>query len=971
MEEENKNKTEIMEEESKKKTEGIEEESKKKTQSDTKKSKSRMLMVIAFIILFSIISYVFLRGSYLEYKELGENYVQEFFTNLKYKYTIMGINFILLYVFMYFTNRGIKKGLKEFFDKENKLMPKLPNKSIALVISVVVSAFMSSVLMQKIILCASNSSFGMTDPIFNMDIGYFMFQKPLISTLLIYIIAIVIGSTVYMALYYIITFNIYFDGIDGKMLRKSLFMKKLTRNVMIIAILIGLNTLLGTQNILYNTMTTIENSETSRLDGTTGNIEITGASYTDVVIQRWGYTIFAFIIVFCIWMAVRYFKKQDTAKILKYLSVIPIYLVGLFIVMIGFNLIFVNSNKLDKEKKYLEYNIENTKNAYKINVEEANLENSGTITEQEVKQNTSVIYNIPLITEDIVLKTLGDNQTGTGYYSYHDANIAKYKIDGSNKLVYVAPREIANSGRTYNNKTYEYTHGMGQIVASATDVTESGTIQYIQKEVSGQDDKLGTNEQRIYFGLETNNTIATNTKNKQEYDYTDETGKEYTSTYDGQAGLTLSFLDRLILAITKGDINLAFSSEVTQNSKILINRNIIDRAKKAMPYLIYDEEPYTVVTDDGKIVWVLDAYTVSSNYPYSQYTTIEHDGKKEKINYIRNSVKVIIDSYDGTLDYYITDKTDPIAMAYKNTYPQIFKEEIPEDIANHFIYPKYLYNVQAELLKTYHNVKADVLYRADDIWDFAKYNSTKVAKSTGSILEPYYTMVKTEGEEKLGLVQIYTPNEKQNIISYLTGSTENGTNQLKLYKFSEDSNIVGPMQLEKQIEQDEVISAEIESLNTTGAKVTKNMIIVPINQTLLYVEPIYQTMLNESQIPVLKKVIVASGNKVTIGDTLEKALENLLSKNAVDIEVENTEDLEGLIEAIIKANKNLTESNGNQDWEMMGKDIKKLQTLIESLEQVKTEEDKKKEGLEEEQKQDNNTVTNNKTGSDKINFADF
>lgn len=178
------------------------------------------------------------------------------------------------------------------------------------------------------------------------------------------------------------------------------------------------------------------------------------------------------------------------------------------------------------------------------------------------------------------------------------------------------------------------------------------------------------------------------------------------------------------------------------------------------------------------------------------------------------------------------------------------------------------------------------------------------------------------------------------MISYLVGTSDNGINKLKLYKFSEDSNVVGPMQLEKQIEQDEAISKEIETLNVTGTKVTKEMIVVPVGNTILYVEPIYQTKLNESKIPLLKKVVVSSGNKIAIGDTLEKALENLLSKYAVDIEIENTEDIEGLIEAIIKANNNLTESNQNDDWEMIGKDIKRLQELINSLEVMKEEQDK-------------------------------
>ena len=623
--------------------------------------------------------------------------------------------------------------------------------------------------------------------------------------------------------------------------------------------------------------------------------------------------------------------------------------------MVVFDLIFVNTNELDKEKNYIAENINNTKSAYNIEIEEENLENSGTVTEEEVEENQNIINNIPIITQDAVLKTVQDNQTETGYFSYRDANLANYEINGQLQTVYIAPREITSSGRTYTNKTYEYTHGMGLIIASASQSTETGNVQYVQKEISGSDETINISEPRIYFGLETNDIIATNAKNIQEYDYTDVDGTDHTSTYNGQAGLQLNFLDRLVLGITKGDLNLAFSNEISDDSKILINRQIIARAKKALPYLIYDENPYTVVTDDGRIVWVIDAYTVSSSYPYSQYTTIEHDGIHENINYIRNSVKVLVDAYDGTISFYITDRTDPIAMAYRNIYPTLFvdlEEEIPQDIQEHLVYPQFLYDVQAEVLKVYHNVKPDVLYRADDLWDIAKYNSVRNTRSTGTYMDSYYTMVNDDGNEELGLIQVYTPDEKQNIISYLVGTTDGSSNKLKLYKFSADSNIVGPMQLDQQIEEDEAISAELESLNTTGTRLTKQMIIVPINNTLLYVEPIYQTMLNESEIPLLKKVVVASGNKVAIGDTLSKALQNLLSQYAVDIEVENTEDIEGLIDAIIKANDNLTESNNSNDWELMGSDLKRLQELINSLEELKAEEDQKQEEL-------NSTTDNN------------
>lgn len=921
-----------------------------------KKSKTRMILVIIFLILFLLVSYISLRGSYLEYLELGEKYTNIFYTNLSYRYGIMAINFVVLYFIIYFTNRGIKKGLKPFFEKEKKEIPKLPNKSLSLVISALVSFIASSVLAQKIMLIMNGTAFGIQDPIFYLDISYYMFQKPVIEALIFYFIILLVGLSIYMALYYIIAFNRYFDGVDGKMLRESLFMKKLMRNILLIIIGIALFTIINVSNTMFGKILTIKD-----------DIEIVGAGITETTVKLWGYIIFAFVIVIFAYRALKYFKKGNTSKVLKNLAVIPGYLVVLFIVMVVFDLVFVGSNELDKEKDYIAENIKNTKNAYNINIEEENIENSGTITSTEVAENSNVINNIPVISEESVLKTLKDSQTVTGQFSYQSTNLAKYNINGTDELIYLAPREIASSGRTYNNKTYEYTHGMGEIITLATKSTETGKVQYVQKEVSGKDEQITISEPRIYFGLNTKETIATNVKNKQEYDYTDENGTDYTSAYNGQAGLELGFLDRFILGITKGDINLAFSGEITGDSKILINREVITRAKKALPYLIYDEEPYTVVTEEGRIVWVLDAYTVSSSYPYSQYTTIEHDNIKEDINYIRNSVKVMIDAYDGTMSFYITDRTDPIAMAYRNIYPDLFMdldEEIPEDIASHIVYPEFLYNVQAEVLEVYHNVKTDVLYRADDLWDIAKYNSVNTTKSTGTYMDPYYTMVKTSEGEKFGLVQIYTPVEKQNIISYLVGSTTtDGKNELKLYKFSADSNIVGPMQLDKQIQEDEAISTELEALNVTGTKLTKQMIIVPIDNTLLYVEPIYQTMLNESEVPVLKKVVVASGNKVAIGDTLSKALENLLSQYAVDIEVENTEDIDGLIEAIIKANKNLTESNQNNDWEMMGKDVKKLQELIDSLEKVKEKEDKKKEEL---QKNNNDGITNRTDNTNSI-----
>lgn len=864
--------------------------------------------------------------------------------NLKYKYGIMCANFILVFIAVIYTNRGIKKALKAFFDEEKKDMPKLPSKSIAFILATIVSIITTQALTKHTTLFINNALFGINDPIFNTDIGFYIFQKPFIEMVIMYFIAIVVGLTIYSAIYYIVVFNVYFDGISVETFKESKILKQLTNNILLIAIGFAGFVLINTQGIVSDKFLNLSDDKKT---------SIYGAGITDVGIKLWGYRILAIVIVGSVYFAIKAFRNKQTKKMIISILAVPSYLVILFVVMIGFKVIFINTNELDKEKKYIGYNIENTKTAYNIKIDEIDINNEQSSL-QDIEDKTDVIDNIAIISQDITLRTIGVTQTSTGYYSFRNANINKYKINGKEQLVYVSPREIVSNGdRTYNNKTYEYTHGFGAVITSASSTDAAGNVSYIQKDFSAANQPIKIDEPRIYFGMETNNTIVTNSKTKSEFDYPTTTSQNAEYAYEGEAGLRLNFIDRLILAIKERDINLAFSSNITKDSKILVNRNIIKRAKTIMPYLIYDSEPYLVITDEGRMVWVIDAYTVTNKYPYSQITTIEHDNIKEQINYIRNSVKVLVDAYNGTTKFYITDKSDPIVMAYRNIYPNLFEEldsEIPKDIATHFVYPKFLYNIQASMLERYHNVSTDILYRSDDVWETAKF-STVSSSSKGIKQEPYYTMLKTIDNEQmeLGLILPYTQLDKQSLRAYLVGIYDNNNNaKLKLYKYPADSNILGPMQLNTLLEQDETISAELETLNVSGTRIIKNMIVVPINNTILYVEPIYQLSLNEPKsIPILKKVVVASGNKVAIDNTLEGAIKNLLSKSAVNIEVENTDTIEDLVNTIIKANTNLENSNKNNDWEMIGKDMKKLQELINKLEiLMKEQEEKNKNNIQ-------------------------
>ncbi len=929
-------------------------EKKKEEEAKIKKSKFRMYMVLIFLFLTVTIGYVIFRGEYLEIIEIGEQYVSIFWQNLTSTAITFGINFVVLFFIIYMSNRRLKKGLKVFFDEDKREMPKLANKSLAFIISIIVSSITSKVILNTYMLFMNSTSFGVPDPIFGYDIGYFMFQKPFIEFMLIYALLLVVGLTVYNIIYCIATFNIYFEGISRETLKKSKILKQLLNNVMIVAILLGALVFVNTQNIGFEKFMSLQ-EDTS--------YSIYGAGVADVTIKLWGYRFLPLIIIISVWMAIRAFKQGKTRKVIKNIAIVPTYIIGLIVVMIGYQVIFITPNELDKEKANIEQNIKYTKDAYGIHVDEVGIANGGeTVTEEMLDNVKETVENISIVDKNTLLKDLNAVQTEKGYYTYNSTQIASYRIDGKEQLVYISPREI-NSNGTYNNKTYEYTHGYGVVVTSATSTNASGNLNKLQKDfVNSDEDIVAVSEPRIYFGLETNNNIVTNSNNRKEFDYPVSTSQNAENVYEGKAGLQLGFLDRFILGVKEGDLKLALSANVNHDSKILTNRNIIDRAKTIMPYLLYDDEPYMVVSEEGRLIWVLDAYTTSDSYPYSQKTTIQLDGiNKLEFNYIRNSIKVLIDSYDGTVDFYITDKTDPIASAYEKIYPDLFKNsEIPTDISSRFVYPEFLYNIQANILKRYHNVQSDVLYRGDDVWDIATHNTGRIATKTGTEITPYYTMVKTteSAESKLGLVLPFTPYEKQNIISYMVGTYENGIPKLAIYKFSSDSNILGPMQLDTQIEQDEKISKELEALNVNGTKITKNMIIVPIDNTLLYVEPIYQQYINEiDSTPTLKKVVVASGNKLAIGDNLNEALRNLVSQYAVDIEIENTDNTEDLIKAIIKANGNLKESTSNGDLEMVGKDVKRLQELIDKLDKLVKEQQKEKED-EELEAVNTNTIVN-------------
>ena len=945
----------------------------KKAEVKTKEKKKvsiKIVIVLAALIIFALVTGITMRAEYLNFSGIGDKYLSVFEQKVTNRTVVFGVAFISIYILTYILNKFIKRGLKKFFEDEKKEMPKLPNKSLSLLLGLFGGIVASTMLADKLAIFTNAAQFGQYDPIFKADIGYYMFTLPFVQTLLVYLMEALLVAIVYTALYYVITLNSHFDGVDVETLKKNTFVKQELFILVLLAIVFCVYIFINSQNILTGNMLTI---------GDEASTELVGAGKTDVTIKLWGYRILTFVVAIAVIRLLVYIKKQNFKQAVASILIVPGYLLCMFLVMICFQTIYVGNNELDNEKEYIGYNIRNTKAAYGIDIDQQNINNYSQITLEQVTNNQNVINNIPLITKDVTLNIVEEHQADkNSYYTYKNTFLAMYKYNNSDKLMYITPREILNDSTISNDsRTYKYTHGYSVVATSTTDSDADGYAEYILSDFTNQD-VLNIKEPRIYFGVETDNSIITNTSYGEEYDYPTTPSKNETNIYNGKAGLELGFLDKAILAIYERNYQYVFG-DAGENSKIINYRDVIERAKKVLPDVLYEEEPYLVINDEGRLIWVVDGFTRSNAYPYSQRTVINIKGYKERLNYIRNSVKVLIDAYDGTTEFYITDTSDPIIMTYRNIYPDLFIEDgLPADIQKHLLYPKFLYNIQADMINQYHDISEDTLYRADDIWQITQKASTTKSTVVGVEMEPYYTMLKTKDSNTadLGLFLSFNKYGKQNITSYLVGKVKDGKSRLSLYKINSESNVAGIMQLNNQIEQDTTITKELEDLNTSGTRLIKDMVIVPIDNTILYVEPIYQVMLNaDSQIPILKKVIVASGNSVAIGDTLTKALTNLFSDdNSVDLEFINVEDISALVDSVIKANNNLKESLDANDFEMIGKDISSLQTIINQLETARKNELEREEEerlmLEEltEDSEDNevsNTVENQNTVSNK------
>ena len=601
---------------------------------------------------------------------------------------------------------------------------------------------------------------------------------------------------------------------------------------------------------------------------TDGNGTVTGIGYADdfgrlplLVIMSWVAILGAVLSVLSIF-AGGFKKVVFTAG-------------GLAILFFGGNVyptilqkLVVDPNELIKETPYIEHTIAGSLRGYGLDqIENHGLEGSAPLTAENIKANAATIDNIRLWDEEPLLDTLGQIQEIRTYYQFHSVDNDRYMIDGVYRQTLLSPRELLASNlpnRTWINEHLTFTHGYGIAMSQVNQVTPEGLPVLLIKDIPPRSSvDLVVTRPEIYFGELPNDHVFVNTGTK-EFDYPEGEQNVYTN-YQGKGGVTIgSFIRKVILAVRFKTMKILFSQDIENESRVLMYRNITERVQKVVPFLRLDNDPYLVIST-GRLFWIYDAYTVSDQFPYSE--TIPGFG-----NYVRNSVKIVIDAYDGSMNFYIADPKDPIILTYRDIFPNLFKDlgEMPEDLRKHIRYPSDLFSIQTFIFATYHMKTPQVFYNKEDQWEIPEID--------GEIMQPYYTIMKLPSKEKEEYILMlpFTPMGKANLSAWMVARSDGDHyGKLVVYTFPKQKLIYGPNQIVARINQDAEVSRQISLWDQRGSSVIQgNLLVIPIDEGLIYVRPLYLKA-DAGKIPELKRVIVGYEDTIAMERTLDEALHKI------------------------------------------------------------------------------------------------
>lgn len=708
-----------------------------------------------------------------------------------------------------------------------------------------------------LLLFLNQSDFGIIDPVFGRDVSFYVFTLPVLemargwlqSTLIAALILVVVVSGV---------------GWRGWQARTGLLLHLGVLGALFLALL-GLGYQLDAAELVYSERGVVF-----------------GAGYTDTNAQLPAYNLLTIVtLVAAVLLIVTAFLRRGWRAILGVVALwVAVAVIAGAIYPAFVQRFQVSPNELTLERPFIEDNIRFTRLAYDL--EEIDLRSydaSQQLTPDALLAEPATVRNVRLWDYRPLLETYNQVQALRQYYAFNDVDVDRYVIDDERRQVMVAARELVadrlnEEAQTWVNRKLVYTHGYGAAMSPVEMVTADGLPEFYLKDLPPTGN-VSLTEPQVYFGELTNDYVIGRT-NMEEFDFPQGNGNA-TTRFSADTGIDMSFWNRLLFAVRFADINLILNQDITEESQLLWRRNIVERVQRLAPFLQLDQDPYVVIGADGRLYWMMDAYVTSDRFPYSEPYF-------DRLNYIRNAVKIVINAYDGMPTFYLVDAQEPISAAYARIFPALFQpiEAMPDFLKQHIRYPTDLFSVQAEMYRMYHMTNVNDFYNREDVWAWPE----EIFYNEPQRIEPYYVMMQLPdiGGE-LGFMQIlpFTPANRENMIAWMAAQSDlENYGKKVVYNFGKDSLFFGPKQIEARIDQDPAISAQLSLWNQQGSSVIRgNLLVIPLGDSLLYVEPLYLQAQN-GRIPELKRVVLATSDRVVMAENLGLALVRLFGRTTVN-----------------------------------------------------------------------------------------
>ena len=821
---------------------------------------ARIIFLLLVLLLFLVVpSAVRLLTEWFWFGEV--DYTGIFIRTLTAKASVGGVVFLVAFVALAFNFRlALRRVTQPFvlFPGGGDIQPVVLNQrqfallgtGIAALVALVLGIFASTEWLTWL-QYRHQVPFGQTDPLFFRDVSFYVFTLPFLDLARNLALAVVVLSLIGSTAAYVVSGTLALDPgrglIVGAEARRHLGL-----------IVAGLFLLLAWGAFL----------DVPRLLTTPAGNLLHGASYVDVVLRVPMFRVLLGVALLSAALSAATAFTPRNAPIIAAVGLYALVAVGGNVTALGLQRLVVTPDELRRETPYLEHNIAATRQAFALDLLDAReLSGDATLTLADIENNTDTINNIRLWDHEPLLDTFGQIQEIRTYYDFVSVDNDRYFIDGEYRQIMLSSRELNSNSLpnpTWINQRLQYTHGFGVAMGPVNQVTEEGLPVLFIKDlppISSVD--VTVDQPSIYFGELSNEYVIVNT-DTDEFHYP-EGDLNVSTRYDGDGGVAMSsWLRRVWFAARFRSIDILLSSQISATSRILYHRNIVDRVTTIAPFLLYDDDPYLVISD-GRLVWIQDAYTVSEQYPYA---TRASNG----VSYIRNAVKIVVDAYDGTMTFYLADAEDPIVRTLQAIFPEFLRplDEMSDDLRLHIRYPEELFSLQTGIYQIYHMTDPSVFYNREDQWD--------VPVVDGEQMQPYYTIMRLPGEPRAEFIQMlpFTPIGKNNLAAWMVARSDGDQyGKMLVFQFPKQKVIFGPNQIVARINQDQVISPQLTLWNQQGSEVIQGtLLVIPIEEALLYIRPLYLRA-SGGPIPELKQVIVAYQNQIVMEATLDQALDQL------------------------------------------------------------------------------------------------